>query len=533
MTKLVVKFQTGGNMQNSTMSGAMQGFQQGGMYGMIAQGVGGFANKFPTPNADLNSNTQMAAQVRDGVSNALLSSGNPWAMAAGATVKILDKTGSFGDASEGLGEGTDMLNTVASIALPGVGWFAPATDKYKMSADMKVMSNSYSGSVKDAQTAEKNAGAKFLFGRGKANSMIAKAQARDNAISDIKQAADADFQTARSMTQNKAMFNQYALLGGYNQSYARVGKFGLKLQRAQQLAIKFKEPSEIKEQKEVYVMKDGGEFFANLREEFIPTTEEQNNAFFSTLLTEEDIQKFQKGGKTKTSRRSDEDIIAYANTSEAPFMKRIHNSDTRNIPEPQKYWKDGIDSGKRSTHLLATGEADGKYYVYPEVQEENGELKWFEDGFKRALENNDVIEFPSEEEALWFSENYKKYYPQFFGAKEFKEGGQMNVIPEGSLHARLHHMENADNLTKKGIPVVDNEGNQQAEIENSEIIFTKEVTEKLEELYKKFKSDEYTNKEKEGFAIEAGKLLSKEIIENTDDRVGLLNNNENETLANN
>jgi hypothetical protein len=36
----------------------------------------------------------------------------------------------------------------------------------------------------------------------------------------------------------------------------------------------------------------------------------------------------------------------------------------------------------------------------------------------------------------------------------------MNVIPEGSLHARLHHMEGADNLTKKGIPVVDNEGNQ-------------------------------------------------------------------------
>ena len=101
----------------------------------------------------------------------------------------------------------------------------------------------------------------------------------------------------------------------------------------------------------------------------------------------------------------------------------------------------------------------------------------------------------------------------------------MNVIPEGSLHARLHHMENADNLTKKGIPVVDNEGNQQAEIEHSEIIFTKEVTEKLEELYKKFKSDEYTNKEKEEFAIEAGKLLSKEIIENTDDRVGLINTN--------
>lgn len=537
MTKLVVKFDDGGNTGNlntgTGTSAAMQGFQQGNAYGMIAQGVGGLANKFPTPNADLNSNNQMAAQARDGISNALLSSGNPYAMAAGAAVKIIDKTGGFSDLSEGLGTGNDIGNAIMSFALPGAGWFMPKTDKYKMSADMQVMSRGYAGSVKDAQKAQSNSGAKLWFGMNEANHMIENAKRKDRQISEIKTDSDMDFQTARSMTQNKAMSNQYALLGGYNQSYARVGKFGLKLERTKQLAIKFKEPSEIKEQKEVYVMKDGGEFFANLREEFIPTTEEQNNAFFSTLLTEEDIQKFQKGGKTKTSRRSDEDIIAYANTSEAPFMKRIHNSDTRNIPEPQKYWKDGIDSGKRSTHLLATGEADGKYYVYPEVQEENGELKWFEDGFERALKNNDVIEFPSEEEALWFSENYKKYYPQFFGAKEFKEGGQMNVIPEGSLHARLHHMENADNLTKKGIPVVDNNGNQQAEIEHSEIIFTKEVTEKLEELYKKFKSDEYTNKEKEGFAIEAGKLLSKEIIENTDDRVGLLNNNENETLANN
>ena len=28
--------------------------------------------------------------------------------------------------------------------------------------------------------------------------------------------------------------------------------------------------------------------------------------------------------------------------------------------------------------------------------------------------------------------------------QEFKDGGKMNVIPEGSLHARLHHMENAE-----------------------------------------------------------------------------------------
>jgi len=41
---------------------------------------------------------------------------------------------------------------------------------------------------------------------------------------------------------------------------------------------------------------------------------------------------------------------------------------------------------------------------------------------------------------------------------EFKEGGSINVIPDGALHARLHHMEDAEDLTKKGIPVVDNNG---------------------------------------------------------------------------
>ena len=95
----------------------------------------------------------------------------------------------------------------------------------------------------------------------------------------------------------------------------------------------------------------------------------------------------------------------------------------------------------------------------------------------------------------------------------FQGGGQMNVIPEGSLHARLHHMENSEHITKKGIPVVDNEGRQQAEIERNEIIFRKEVTNKLEELAKDG-SDEA--------AIEAGKLLAVEIIENTEDRTGLI-----------
>jgi hypothetical protein len=41
----------------------------------------------------------------------------------------------------------------------------------------------------------------------------------------------------------------------------------------------------------------------------------------------------------------------------------------------------------------------------------------------------------------------------------FKQGGQMNVIPEGALHARKNNMEGAgEDFTAKGIPVVDNNG---------------------------------------------------------------------------
>lgn len=112
----------------------------------------------------------------------------------------------------------------------------------------------------------------------------------------------------------------------------------------------------------------------------------------------------------------------------------------------------------------------------------------------------------------------------FFPATEdeeiqfFKEGGSFNVIPDGALHKNKHHIEDTEGLTQKGIPVVTEgvEGKlvQQAEIEINEIIFRLEVTNKLEELAKEG-TDEA--------AIEAGKLLVKEILHNTHDNTGLIN----------
>ena len=105
---------------------------------------------------------------------------------------------------------------------------------------------------------------------------------------------------------------------------------------------------------------------------------------------------------------------------------------------------------------------------------------------------------------------------------EIEETNQKNVIPEGALHKNKHHMEHAEGLTKKGIPVIDDEGEQQAEIEHSEIIFTLEVTKKLEEYYETFYSEDTSNKEKDQAALEAGYLLVYQILENTEDRTGLI-----------
>ena len=89
---------------------------------------------------------------------------------------------------------------------------------------------------------------------------------------------------------------------------------------------------------------------------------------------------------------------------------------------------------------------------------------------------------------------------------KFAEGGKVNVIPDGALHAHKHHLEDIspeyEQVTSKGIPVVtEEEGGklkQHAEIERNEIIFRLEVTKKLEELMKDGSDDA---------AIEAGKLL--------------------------
>lgn len=65
--------------------------------------------------------------------------------------------------------------------------------------------------------------------------------------------------------------------------------------------------------------------------------------------------------------------------------------------------------GSFSTHLMSTAESDGRFYAYPLIMrgEGGGLVNYGDDAFRRAIDSGEFIEFPSQEEADWFSKNYK------------------------------------------------------------------------------------------------------------------------------
>lgn len=228
---------------------------------------------------------------------------------------------------------------------------------------------------------------------------------------------------------------------------------------------------------------------------------------------------YMKGDGTigPTSKPGKDNLFQLIEESNANFAKRLKDPNRKAIKLPDGTW---------GNFKLAWSEDETGVIVYPEIQEIDGklvDLSYNRDAaWKSAIDRNDYIYFPSKEAAEWFTTHYKEYYKGFNEKPEsFKQGGQMNVIPEGALHARKNHLTEVDDIykqvTHKGIPVItiedDGEVVQHAEVEHSEIIFTKEVTDKMES-YRKQGTDEA--------AIECGKMLVKEILYNTDDRSGVI-----------
>lgn len=406
-------------------------------------------------------------------------------------------------AVQGLAQTVAAINPVAGgIAQAGLfavnlldKAFGKRTHSFTINQDtLNQIGSDYSDTTNDIYKAKEKSGKKYSIfnsgGRRRANRFIDATNVKQNIMTDISDNARRIL--AQSSDANTLRFNM-AQNGGINQQYLRVAKLGTKLPK-------------IKEKIE-----------------------------WQPVITIDDPIKLEKGGKTT---RTLEQLIAYAKKQNPRFIQRMS--------EPLRYIV--LPNGQKATHKMSWGTANfgngEQPFIYSEIQEDdNGELKDFgKDAAIRALNKKNYLLVNNPEEAELFTNSedlehgYKSGWKDFF-KPFYKNGGNItiqvtvvedkpkeeeakNVIPAGALHANKHHMDNADSLTQKGIPVVNDKGEQQAEIEKDEIILHLKLTNKLEELQEKYEKASKTEQDK--LAIEAGKLLVEEILYNTIDNTNLI-----------
>lgn len=411
----------------------------------------------------------------------------------------------LGQGLSAIGLGTDgmtkqdaILNSNLMNATPlGIinAAFGKRSHQFTINQDtIKSVGSDYDDTVGDIYDAKSKANKKYgLFSthaRHKANRFIDATNAKQNTMTNISDNARRIL--AQSSDANALRFNM-AQNGGINQQYLRIAKLGTKLPK-------------IKEKIE-----------------------------WQPIITIDNPIKLEKGGKTI---RTLEQLIAYAKEQNPRFIQRMS--------EPLRYII--LPNGQKATHKMSWGTTNfgngEQPFIYSEIQEDdNGELKDFgKDAAMRALKKKNYLLVNNPEEAELFTNSedlehgYKSGWKDFF-KPFYKNGGNItiqvtvvedkpkeeeakNVIPAGALHANKHHMDNADSLTQKGIPVVDDKGKQQAEIEKDEIILHLKLTNKLEELQEKYEKASKTEQDK--LAIEAGKLLVEEILYNTIDNTNLI-----------
>lgn len=498
-------------------------------------------------NAHVNDSalTSGINSTTDAISSSLMGF-SPIGTIAGGAMKL----GSFmGDALSSMGIGTDQMTKADQILDSSLLKITPfglvnaigakRTQDFAANEEaIEQVGGSYGGTVSDINDAVSKAGKKYgLFSnkkRKQANKEIDAAREKQNVMTDIANEASDRRDIAVNMSDINHLNYSFNLNGGYDQRYIRAARMGDKLNRIKKLRF-HKTGSIIQQSINVNTkrIEDSSVAWSPVITKVVEEFESGGELKWTPIIT------LQEGGKTEkvdgiTGAAPKITFQSWYNT--VPKDRLSNNYDLKKafevLPfEELEAWRKSSDEdlriGKnhlRSIYQLPNGDYEflklGNEQSNPEVHFETDTYHSGENGLK---DSHDLV---FEKDRYFYRKKPKQFKnggkPEPLDAPEIEETNQKNIIPEGALHAHKHHMDNADNLTKKGIPVIDNEGEQQAEIEKNEIIFTLEVTKKLEELYSKYTDQEYSQKEKDEVAIEAGKLLVKEILFNTDDRTSLI-----------
>lgn len=398
--------------------------------------------------------------------------------------------GMLSDGLTALGVGTDQMTTTDKIldskfmkltpmGLVNAFGAKKADTIYKDNETWEQQGSAYGGSMAKVDDALTKSGKKYgAFSgkaRRKANAQIAEAKRQQNLVSDINQEAQDAF--AASNYSGIGLRNELALSGGYRNM--AVGRNGMKILDAESQWAR------------------------------------------EVLNKAREVNKLQKGGKVDgitgavpkiTFESWYETVPSDRNDTTSYNLRRAFELAPK---EELEAWRtSSVEDLRNGKNHLNSVYLNPKTGIYEFMKAKNHptlkyELEWYNSKDPEAIKFRNAYD-------LDMSGDYYKYVP-----KKFAEGGKVNVIPDGALHAHKHHLEDIspeyEQVTSKGIPVVtEEEGGklkQHAEIERNEIIFRLEVTKKLEELMKDGSDDA---------AIEAGKLLAHEIINNTVDNTGLM-----------
>ena len=500
----------------------------GAIAGAAADMVSSFMPEKTEYSGDKGDVTQTMDSVYDGIADAAMSIPG-WGTLVGGIMKggklLGQGVNALGGGTDGMTStdailGSSFLNLTPLGLINGFGGAKTDTITKDKEAFTQVGS-SYTGSNSTVDDALKKSGKKYgLLSKGamnKANAEIAEAKRQQSIISDISENVQDRMALKTSMSAINGNRRDLLMRGGYDQASVRVGRRGMSIE------LLNKARSILKAQKGSKLIDPFQSYLQTLPKNQQDTVNYRVKDYWEFNGKPKDFNEaVQKGMFTKLPdgwhARS---VAENPNTGEIEYMKS-ENHPTRYM-ESDWYEKGLIYNDDGTITQLAPG-IEG-YEDWKDFTN-NYELQKTSPYWKYVRRKTPIKqETPQHRNGGSIIELVKESIIELVNPAtipEFQNGGSINVIPDGALHARKHNMEDADNLTKKGIPVVDNKGEQQAEIEKNEIIFRLEVTQKLEELEKKYYDKDSLQKEKDKYALEAGELLVKEILHNTDDKTGLI-----------
>lgn len=466
-----------------------------GIAGSIADVAGSLI-----PKTEQSALTEGLNQGYDAAANAAMAI--PGVGIIGGAMKV---GGMLSDGLTALGVGTDQMTTADKIldskflkltplGLVNAIGAKKADTITKDNEAFEQVGSSYGGTQATVDDALTKSGKKYgLFSRkarNKANQQIHNAQMQQSKMSNIADEAQMAFTASNNPL--IGLGTQLQLNGGYQQSTVRAGKSGLKMDR--EFA------------KRVIKLSNGKKSKAKKIQEEVRA---------------EEVAGFQKGGSIDGMTGAAPKITFESWYNMVPEDRRDTTSynlrrafELAPREELEAWRTSSISDLKAGKNHLSSVYLDPKTGVYEFMKAKDHptlkyELDWYNSNDPEAIQFRNSYDLDK-------SGGYYRYVP-----KKFKNGGAVNVIPDGALHAHKHHLEDVDGkfeeVTTKGIPVITEEKGgdikQHAEVEREEIIFNLDVTKQLEKLMQDG-SDEA--------AIEAGKLLVHEILENTVDNTGLL-----------